>query len=61
MMKDSRISNNFLKYGFTDGISYKVSGGNLTIYIDSKKNHLYFFNNDGFHTLTLKLEKIFFG
>lgn len=59
-MKDSRISNNFLKYGFTDGISYKVSGGNLTIYIDSKKNHLYFFNNDGFPYFNIEIRKDIF-
>jgi hypothetical protein len=39
-MKDSRISNNFIKHGFTDGISYKVFGGNLTIYIDPNKHSL---------------------
>lgn len=39
---DSRISDYFAKHGFTDGISYEVSDGKLTIYIDSKKHTLNF-------------------
>lgn len=59
-MLDSRISNNFIKHGFTDGISYKVFGGNLTIYIDSNKNSLYFFNNNGFVYFNIGIRKDIF-
>jgi hypothetical protein len=59
-MEDSRISNNFIKYGFTDGINYKVYGGYLTIYIDLNKNSLNFTTNGSFSYFNIGIGKDIF-